>query len=189
MNPAAFVFWIDAGSCREQQYDKIQFPNPSRMLIAVPSQSRGAMIFAFWRNVSIRRQGFIRIIQRECVIGTFFGGDETALRQYSAGFWAIHDYFLEHGQFVGKEQPLMSTYFVYASKAWVQPNYEGRCCSWFSTFSFYSDPKLCFEKIPKLLPHRTYFDKFSNWTFSLENWMKSIKSPSHSFARRPFPVL
>jgi hypothetical protein len=179
MNPDAIVFWIDAGSCREQKYDKIQFPNELRMSHAVPSEARGAMIFATWRKVIVRRSSFLHLIRSEFIMGTFFGGDVTALRSFSIAFWAIHNYFLERGKFVGKDQSIMATYFVYANRAWVQPNYEARCCSWFSTYSFYTDTRICFDKIPNLLPHITFLDNMSNWSFSLDLWLRSVTVSSH----------
>jgi hypothetical protein len=178
MHPDAIVFWIDAGSCRERQYDKIQFPDPLRLFHAVPSQTKGAMIFAMWRKAIVRRPSFLHLIRPEFIMGGFFGGDVTALRAFSVAFWAIHNHFLERGKFVGKDQSIMTTYFTYVDKAWAQPNYEARCCTWFSTYSFYTDTRICFEKIPKLLPHTTYLHNLSNWSFSLDLWLRSVKVSS-----------
>jgi hypothetical protein len=183
INPAATVFWIDAGSCREKQYQRIKFPNPGRIISIVKPETKGSMIFTMWRYRRFRRPGFMRFFREVYVIGGFFGGDQAALRKYSLGFWAIHDYFLKENYFIGKDQHIMSTYLVYADEAWVQPNYQARCNSWFSTFSFYTNTTICFAVIPQLLPHTTYFDSGSTWTFSLDIWRSSIRIPFHSFGR------
>jgi hypothetical protein len=181
MHPFATVFWIDSSSVREPQYNAIRFPNPARILSVVSPATRGAMIFAMFRRLSLERPGFFRVFRSNYVIGTFFGGDQTALREYSVGFWGIHDALLKYNQFVGVDQFLMSTYFVYADKAWFQPNYEGTCNSWFSTFSFYTNTTMCFKTVPTLLPHRAIFVQSSNWTFSLGPWVKSMSVPSRPF--------
>jgi hypothetical protein len=180
-NPFASVFWIDAGSCRERQYDKIQFPNSERIKSILLPATKGAMIFAMWRLFRFRRPSVFRFFRENYVMAGFFGGDQAALMEYSLGFWAIHDYYLKHDHFIGKEQNIMSTYLVYTDQAWVQPNYQGRCNSWFATFSFYSNTTICFQGSPKLLPSREYFDNWSNWSFSLHVWRKLITVPHHSF--------
>jgi hypothetical protein len=86
MNPLDTIFWIDAGSCRESQYDNIQFPTPARILSAVPPSTNGAMIFAAQYLFQLHRPAFVRIFREDFAIGTFFGGDHRALREYSVGF-------------------------------------------------------------------------------------------------------
>jgi hypothetical protein len=182
LEPDSTVFWIDAGSCREEKYGRYLFPNLCRLASVITPETKGAMIFAAWQRIIFTPQPSIQLIQKDLVIGTFYGGDQAALRDYWTFFWAIHDYFLEKGKFIGKDQHLMSTYVAYADRAWIQPNYEASCNRWFSTFSFYGDTSLCFNRRPTLHPHKTYFPRQTNRSV-LKEWIESIRVPFHPFAR------
>jgi hypothetical protein len=183
VNPTATVFWIDAGSCRESKYRTIPFPNATRLSAVISPERNGAMIFAMYRHWIFHRPPFLRCVRSDYVIGGIFGGNFIALREYSESFWALHDYFLQRGEFVGKEQQLMSTYVLYADKAWIQPNYHGHCYPWFATFSFYGNTKMCFKSPPRLLPHTSYFGLSSVWNFSISVWRKSAKVGIHASGR------
>jgi hypothetical protein len=122
LEPNAVVFWIDAGSCREKIYWNTVFPNADRLRSVITPEVRGAMIFTTPRPFTVAPLAYLKINRIDLAIGGFFGGDQAALREYWTFFWAIHDYFLERGAFVGKEQNLMSTYLSYTDRAWIQPN-------------------------------------------------------------------
>jgi hypothetical protein len=152
------------------------------MTAAVPETTNGAMIFAMYFRHVLHRPPFFQFNLTDSAIGTFFGGDQLALREYHVGFWAIHDYFIQRNEYVGCEQHLMSLYLTYTNRAWIQPNYLAMCNTWFSTFSFYSDVDLCFRETPSLKPHTAYFDQSTAWNYSINVWLRSVSVPSHPFA-------
>jgi hypothetical protein len=180
--PWAIVFWIDAGSCREEIYWETPFPNRHRLTSVITLEQRGAMIFGAHRPFKYMARVPLEYVVEDLVIGTFYGGDQDALREYWHFFWALHDHFITHGEFVGKDQHLMSTYIAYTDRAWIQPNYEGHCNTWFTAFSFYGDTSRCFHNATVLHPHSEYFEREEN-NYSLKEWIKSIKVPFHPFGQ------
>jgi hypothetical protein len=183
LEPNAIILWIDSGSCREKIYWNIVFPNASRLASVIKLETRGAMIFAAWHHITLKPVWPMKCHRSALAIGGLFGGDQTALREYWTFFWAIHDYFLQRGEFVGNDQHLMSTYLIYTDLAWVQPNYQayrGKCDPWFSTFSLYGDTSICFKDPPVLHPRSEYGPIDSNRSF-LKEWIKSFNAPFHPF--------
>jgi hypothetical protein len=177
LHPTAIIFWIDIGSARESFYDDIQFPDAQRIESVVTSELNGSMIFAMHHPWRFIRDLPVSLKQQDYVIGTFFGGDRLALQNYSKAFWTMHNYFLREGQFVGKDQNIMSAYVTYADKAWIQPNYEARGCdSWFSTFSFYSDVQICFSNPPVFHLNRLHWDNRVPLHFSFSQWLADHSS-------------
>jgi hypothetical protein len=159
-HPRSVVFWIDAGSLREQKFATINFPDEARMAEVLPGNtSNGKMIFTFFRIVHLKREFPLRLYGGDSVgaIGGFFGGDFAALMEFETKFWSIHDTLLARGVFVGAEQELFTTYLVYANETFVQPNYETTFCNpWFVTWSFWSKPGMCFDGRPKLRSSREF---------------------------------
>jgi hypothetical protein len=161
-HPCSVVFWIDAGSLRDAIFSNIHFPDERRMEEVLPGNtSHGKMIFTFFREVHNRRLFPLKIYDGDAVgaIGGFFGGDFAALSEFERRFWEIHNTLLSQGVFVGAEQELFTTYLVYANETWVQPNWETHVCdSWFATWSFWSNPDICFQGRPRLRSSRDFVD-------------------------------
>jgi hypothetical protein len=161
-HPRAVVFWIDAGSLREPQFANIQFPSEARMHEVLPDNTtQGKMIFTFFRVRHYLRVFPIQLYDGEHVgaIGGFFGGDFTAIEHFYDGFWSLHDHLMSRGAFVGVDQAIFTTFLVYANETWVQANWEtGWCDPWFATWSFWSDPGICFSGRPVLHSSREFVD-------------------------------
>jgi hypothetical protein len=117
MHPFAPVFWSDAMSCLEKQYDKIQSPHSNQ----VP------MVSAMREHFHLSKPRLFCFLGRNYVIGTFFGGGEEAIRDYELNFWVIHTQFLNMKRSVETDQTIMTTYLTSSNKAWIQPNDEARC--------------------------------------------------------------
>jgi hypothetical protein len=172
-HPHAIVFWIDAGSCREEQYSSISFPDNSRLVKLFPNGTDGVMVFAMAYHARLRRYPPFRLVRRDDIIGTFFGGDHAAIMNFYEIFWKIHNYFLSQNKFVGDDQFIMTTYVTFADKVWIQPNYEGGklCDPWFATFSFYTNVSICFPHSPRIYSHRNYLRRSQHVNFSFSNWL------------------
>jgi hypothetical protein len=153
------VFWIDAGSLRDDMFKDIHFPDENRMIEVLPDKTtHGKMVFVFFRDMHMKRVFPLRYYSEAVgAIGTFFGGDFAALEEFEQQFWYIHDTMLARGVFVGVDQELFTTYLVYANETWVQPNFETFGCNpWFATWSFWSNPEMCFHGHPRLRSSREF---------------------------------
>jgi hypothetical protein len=157
-HPNSVVFWIDAGSLREQRYENIAFPNKARMREVLPDgTTQGKMIFTFFQGKRIPRLFPLRKYGNDWVgaIGGFFGGDFPALTDFYNQFWFIHDTLLAGWAFIGAEQELFTTYMVYANETWIQPNWHASSGDpWFATWSFWTDPGISFPNRPRLISSR-----------------------------------
>jgi hypothetical protein len=155
--PTAVAFWIDSGSMREKIYHGLHFPNRERLNQLFARSTGGRMIYAFWRPGMLERRYPVRMYRNVHAIGGFFGGDHRAIQTFYRRFWRVHNYFMERGDYIGDDQHIINTILVYSEPSWIQPNYLAwKCDTWFASFSFYSNTKLCFRQPAVFSDSATY---------------------------------
>jgi hypothetical protein len=156
--PNAVAFWIDSGSIRESIYHKKPFPDERRLDQLFLHGTDGRMVYAFFRDGHPKRKYPVRMYRDGYAIGGFSGGDHRTIQTFFRMFWRVHNYFVDKGEFVGCEQCVLNTVFVYSEPSWIQPNYLTRshCNPWFATFSSYGDTALCFDEPPPLFNSTRY---------------------------------
>lgn len=116
MYPNAYVYWLDIGITRKFKYIPKNFLFPNAMKLFKSSASN-EMLFAVNALSASRKIPVIDnyIYPTNIVVGGFFGGDHEAVKKF---FESIDEYRKMHDKFfIGKEQDLLNTYFIYHNKS------------------------------------------------------------------------
>ena len=130
--PMSYVFWIDSGSLRDKIFYNIKFPNYTRLYNLLLKSENKKMI-----------QGYV---DKNYIEGGFFGGNYIAIHDYYNLFWTAHDFLLNKGHFIGKDQNIYNYLFRSNKPLLLIPlNKSNRKCNqWFAFYSFLTDPNMCF---------------------------------------------
>ncbi|KAF7291644.1 hypothetical protein HMN09_01255600 [Mycena chlorophos] len=116
-----YAFWNDAGSFRSEHQYK-QWPSPARVeelwkegaeltkqkpedLLFFPITGVPHPSLRYW----VQDHG---PIDNEVSEGSFFGGSPSTISWWRNTFYAYHDYYMNLGLFVGKDQTLINALFV-----------------------------------------------------------------------------
>ncbi|XP_021963450.1 uncharacterized protein LOC110858874 [Folsomia candida] len=112
---STYFYWMDIGSVRQPGIVLTNFPSLEKSLQVFGADERSPNyhklnIFAVQKLPNFKpppdHNTFDELGKVNFVEGGFFGGTAASINWFSRTFYALHDYQLAKGEFVGKDQTL-----------------------------------------------------------------------------------